>query len=81
MAGEQVSMLRHFDTRFDDLKAFLNEKFDNLEKADDDLEGEVRTLKDRVSRLEKWVATIGGAGIVLGVLGKLLYDVFKCMIA
>ena len=36
MADEQVSMLRHFDTRFDDMKAFLNEKFDNLEKVDSD---------------------------------------------
>lgn len=69
-----VQLKVYFDTRFDDLKMFIDEKFKVLEKRDDHLEKVVGQLEKRVSRLEKWRAYICGAFVVIGFLIKLFYD-------
>lgn len=75
MSGTDIDrMQHHMDTRFDDLRSFLEDKFAAAERRHEEHDRDIRHLDRRVSKLERWKAWIGGSLVIIGVLAKMLYD-------
>lgn len=80
MSGDQISIQTYLDTRFEDLKKYLDEKFDSFEKADDSLCQRLNHLENRVKKLETWKAMTYGGFVVVGVILKPMFDALWCLI-
>ncbi|MHC1576881.1 MAG: hypothetical protein ACXQTE_05955 [Methanosarcinaceae archaeon] len=67
-------MQHHMDIRFDDLRMFLEDKFNAADRRHEEHERDIHHLDKRVSNLERWKAWIGGALVIVGVVVKTIYD-------